>query len=116
MAPIIPGVNDHAIPATLEAAKEAGAMWAWTQLVRLSNPVAQVFESRLRTSLLNRADAIMARDGRGGQLNDLDWHRRMRGVDATWSMAENIFEQWTKRLGLTGTTCLPCDQPISTSG
>lgn len=114
MAPILPGINDHAIPATLEAAKDAGAMWAWTQLVRLSDPVAQVFENRLRSSLPHRADAIMARirRARGGKLNERDWHRRMRGVDATWSMAETVFEQWKSRLDLKARPSGPTINPF----
>ena len=102
LAPLIPGINDHAIPDTLQAAKSAGARWAWTQLIRLSEPVAQVFERRIHASLALRAESVMRRirRARGGKLNSSVWHERMQGVDATWAMADAIFQQWRHRLEL----------------
>ena len=102
LSPLIPGINDHAIPDTLGAAKDAGADWAWMQLVRLSEPVAQVFERRLHEALPLRAETVMhrIRRARGGKLNSQEWHKRMSGVDATWTMAESIFRQWRERLNL----------------
>ena len=118
LAPLIPGINDHAIPAALGAAKEAGAQWAWTQLVRLSDPVAQVFERTLKQTLPLRADTIMRRirRARGGALNDGEWHSRMRGTDQTWAMAEKIFNQWKRRLNLSNRPPPPVINPFRRPG
>ena len=118
LAPLIPGINDHAIPATLEAAKEAGASWAWTQLVRLSQPVAAVFERRLTEALPHRAASVMARirRARGGQLNDRDFQTRMQGVDATWAMADAVFKQWRSRLGMSHRPGAPVINPFRRPG
>lgn len=47
MAPVIPGLTDHEIPAVLEAAAKAGAGWARYIPLRLPGAVAGLFESWL---------------------------------------------------------------------
>jgi DNA repair photolyase len=118
LAPIIPGINDHAIPDTLKASKDAGARWAWMQLIRLSDPVAQVFTKRMHEALPLRADAVMARirRSRGGTLNSQEWHTRTRGIDATWSMAEAIFKQWRRKLHIDERPPPPASSPFRRPG
>ena len=43
IAPVIPGLNDHEIPAILKAASEAGARYAFYNIVRLPLGVADLF-------------------------------------------------------------------------
>lgn len=50
VAPVIPGLNDHQIPAILEAARDAGATRAFLTLLRLPAEVLPVFEERLRAA------------------------------------------------------------------
>ena len=45
VAPIIPGLTDHEMPAILQAAAEAGATAAGYTLVRLPYAVAPLFEN-----------------------------------------------------------------------
>lgn len=103
LSPILPGLTDHALPRTLERAREAGAAWAWTELVRLPGAVATVFERRLRDALPDRADAVLAkiRRMRGGALNDARFgHRRTgRDDDPAWQMVARVARIWKARLG-----------------
>ena len=92
VAPVIPGLNDHEIPAVVEAAARAGAAWAATIVLRLPLTVAPVFEQWLdehaperKEKVLNRIRAL-----RGGRLNDPTFGARMRG--------EGIFAEQIARL------------------
>ena len=44
VAPVIPALNDHEIPSVLAAAKDAGAVCAGTEILRLPLTVAPIFE------------------------------------------------------------------------
>ncbi len=72
VAPIIPGLNDEDIGDVLHAAKEAGASWAGTVLLRLPGSVKEVFEERLRAALPLRAERVLrrVRETRGGKMYD----------------------------------------------
>jgi DNA repair photolyase len=100
-APLIPGLNDHLIPATLRAAREAGARWAWLGMVRLSSPVRAVFEHRLREAFPDRADAVLAKIARAGVSGAGDIGMRRRGEGPTWELARQTFDVWRRRLGFT---------------
>ncbi len=102
LAPVIPGLTDHTVPAALEQAASAGAAWAFMGLVRLPGSVADVFEARLRHTHPLRADAVLdrIRRARGGVLNRPGFGDRMRGVDASWNLTQQVFAVHRKRLGL----------------
>jgi DNA repair photolyase len=101
VAPIVPGLNDHEIPAILRAAREAGAQRAHRILVRLPGPVAEVFEERLRAAYPLRADAVLARirRARGGELHEARFGERMRGRGEAWEATEQLFDTWARKLG-----------------
>ena len=101
VAPILPGLNDHEIPAILRAAREAGARRANRILVRLPGPVATVFEERVRDALPTRADAVLARirRARGGDLHTAAFGARMRGSGPEWEATEALFTTWARKLG-----------------
>ena len=62
VSPIIPGLNDHEIPAILNAAKEAGAVLATYSIVRLPGSVSEVFLHWLEENVSpNAADKIIGR-------------------------------------------------------
>ncbi|HEY5812839.1 MAG TPA: PA0069 family radical SAM protein [Terrimicrobiaceae bacterium] len=96
MAPVIPGLTDHEIPAVLEACSRAGARDAGFVPLRLPWAVAPLFESWLdrhapgaKQKVLGRIRAI-----RGGKLYDSRWGIRMHGegffaeqMDALFSIA-----------------------------
>ncbi len=101
LAPLIPGLNDHEIPAILEAARAAGATRAHHILVRVPGPVAVVFEERLREAFPSRADAVLAkiRRARGGALNDARFGHRMDGSGPEWQATSRLFDTYARRLG-----------------
>lgn len=101
-APIIPGLNDNQLVKLLEAAREAGALWAGWSLLRLPGVVKEVFEDRLRVSLPLVADKVMnrVRDTRGGdKLYDARFGVRGRGTGVYAETIAALFETTVKRLG-----------------
>lgn len=102
VAPIIPGLNDREIPRLLEQAAECGASSASFTALRLPGSVREVFLSRLRTALPDRAARVEARirDMRGGGFNETRFGRRMTGAGNYWHSIEQLFEKTAARLGL----------------
>lgn len=103
VSPLIPGLNDHQVPAILEQAKAAGARHAFHLLLRLPAEVGPVFEARLRAAFPLRADKVLSilRAMRGGRDNDPSFFTRMRGEGARYAVIEALFRTVAKRLGLT---------------
>jgi len=104
VAPVIPALNDHEIPAVLAAAKTAGAGWAGTEILRLPLTVAPIFEQWLeqnfpgkKEKVLNRIRAI-----RGGKLNDPRFGARMRGEGIFAEQISQIFQVARRKAGLAG--------------
>jgi len=102
VAPVVPGITDHEMPAILEAAKEAGAGSAGFVPLRLPFAVKDLFADWLERHFPERKNKVLnrIRELRGGALNDPNAHTRMRG-EGIW--AEHIarqFEIHTARLGL----------------
>lgn len=102
VSPVIPGLNDVTIPATLRAAREAGAVWAWRIPVRLAPAVEAVFRRRLHEALPLRAERIMAGISRmrgGGPLDGGPPGQRMRGQGEAWAATARLFDLHAARLG-----------------
>src|SRR5262245_33486356 len=72
VAPIIPGLNDHEVPAILEAARNAGACFAGYTILRLPLAVANIFTTWLEQHFPERKDKVLSRVRtiRGGKLNE----------------------------------------------
>jgi DNA repair photolyase len=102
VAPIIPGLNDEAIPEILERAAEAGAAYAFQVLLRLPGSVEEVFVSRLREEFPDRADRVLhaLRGMRGGDLNQTEFGDRMVGEGPRWKIIASLFETHCRRLGI----------------
>ena len=81
VAPVIPGLTDHEIPAILAAAREAGARFAGHALLRLPYGVKDLFRDWLERSFPDRAEKVLHRvqEVRGGKLNDSRFGSRMTG-------------------------------------
>jgi len=111
VSPLIPGLNDHQVPAILEAARDAGATQAFHVLLRLPAEVEQVFTERLREAFPLRADKVLSllRAMRGGRSNDARFGSRMRGEGARYQLMADLFERTAKRLGMTAP--LPAASP-----
>ena len=67
VAPLIPGLGEDGLAELLAAAHAAGASRATASWLRLPRPVDAVFEERLRATLPQRAERVLARiaDGPG---------------------------------------------------
>src|SRR5439155_7489595 len=104
VAPVIPGLNDHEIPAILVAAKDAGARTAGYVLIRLPLTVAPVFREWLEREQPRRIGRIEGRlrDARGGKLNNAAFGQRMCGTGEVAGQISQLFKLFARRLGLDG--------------
>jgi DNA repair photolyase len=100
VAPVVPGVTDHEIPAILEAAAGAGARWARYIPLRLPGAVAGLFESWLEEHYPERRAKVLSRirSIRGGRLNDPSFGSRMTGEGPFAEQIAALFESSRRRL------------------
>ncbi|MGB8167372.1 MAG: PA0069 family radical SAM protein [Chthoniobacteraceae bacterium] len=112
MAPIIPGLTDHEMPALLAAAAEAGAIGASYTVLRLPHAVAPIFEDWLDRHAPGQKDKVLGRirELRGGKLYDARWGIRMRGegplaeqIKALFLMAKKKAGFWGESVGMNST-------------
>jgi DNA repair photolyase len=104
VAPVIPGLTDHEIPAILEAAAAAGATGAGWVPLRLPGAVAGLFERWLEEHFPERKEKVLARVRalRGGRLNDPRFGSRMRGEGVWAEQLATLFAGARRRHGLDG--------------
>jgi DNA repair photolyase len=103
VAPIIPGLTDHEVPAILQACADAGAQFAGYIVVRLPFAVAPLFERWLEEHFPDRKEKILGRIRhlRGGQrLNDPRFKSRMVGEGIFAEQIRALFQAGCKRAGL----------------
>lgn len=100
-APMIPGLNDHELPALLDAAGKAGAEFARYTMIRLPFAVAPLFEDWLRRHRPLAADKILnrIREIRGGRLNVSTFGERLRGAGPEADRIRQLFHISRKRAG-----------------
>ena len=101
-APMIPGLNDHEMPAILAAAAEAGALFAGFVPVRLPYGVAPLFEQWLEEHYPGKKEKILSRirDLRGGKLNDPNFGTRFTGQGVWAEQMRALFEAGCKKAGI----------------
>jgi DNA repair photolyase len=104
LAPVIPGLTDHELPALVEAAARAGAKAAGYVLLRLPHAVAPLFERWLETHFPDRKDKVLnrLRALRHGKLYESAFGRRMRGEGIFADQIDSLFEVACRRHGLAG--------------
>lgn len=102
IAPVIPALTDHELPALLEAAVEAGASWAGYVPLRLPGGVADLFTAWLQAHVPDRADKVLGRlrAMKGGQLNDARFGHRMRASGPYAAQLGQMFHAVCRRHGL----------------
>ena len=112
LAPVIPGLNDHEIPAILEEAARCGARSACYTALRLPGSVESVFLERLRKALPLRAKRIenRIREIRGGKLSENRPGKRMTGQGTYWQGIAQLFKISRERVGLSGATWPEADR------
>jgi DNA repair photolyase len=102
VAPIIPGLTDHELPAILKAAAAAGATAAGYTLVRLPHGVAPLFEKWLETHFPDRKEKILnrLRALRDGKLYDAQWGKRFSGEGIFAEQIAQLFDVARRKAGI----------------
>jgi DNA repair photolyase len=102
VAPVVPGLTDHEIPAILAAAAEAGATEASYAMLRLPHGVEGIFADFLARHLPERRSKVLnrLRDLRGGRLTDGRFGTRMRGEGPFADQVLGLFRAGLCRAGL----------------
>jgi DNA repair photolyase len=102
LAPIIPALNDHEIPALLQAARDAGATWASYQILRLPHGVKDLFSDWLDRHYPDRKEKVLHQQQnlRGGRLNDPRFGARMAGTGLHADHLARLFDVTRRRAGL----------------
>lgn len=102
VAPVIPALTDHELPAILKQAAAAGAAVASYLVLRLPGAVAGLFEAWLEEHFPDRADKVLNRQRalKGGKLNDPRFGHRMRGEGVFAEQIKALFATSCRRFGL----------------
>ncbi len=103
VAPVIPGLTDHEIPAILEAAAAAGAQRAAYIMLRLPLSVGPLFEDWLTRHFPDRVEKVMnrMRNLHGGRVYDPRFGSRMKGDGPFADEVSRLFALSARRVGLT---------------
>ena len=103
VAPVIPGINDHEIPAIVAACAKAGAQFAGHVLLRLPWAVRPLVEHWLDEHFLERKAKVLdrLRASRRGKLYDSSWRKRQTGEGIFAEQIANMFEVACRRAGMT---------------
>ncbi len=102
IAPVIPGLTDHEIPAIVAAATDAGAKFGGHVTLRLPHAVAPMFEDWLARHFPDRKDKVLnrIRTLRGGKLYDSQFGKRMSGEGIFAEQIEKIFDVAARKAGI----------------
>lgn len=102
VAPLIPGLNDHELPAILRAAADNGASYAGFSVVRLPHAVKDLFAGWLDRHAPAAKAKVLSRiaDCHGGSLTDPHFGKRMRGEGPLAEMLANQFRIHAARSSL----------------
>ena len=102
VAPIIPGITDHEVPAILAACGKAGAQFAGYVVLRLPWAVAPLFERWLDEHFPGRKEKVLGRirSMRGDKLYDSRWGKRQEGEGIFAEQIGTMFEVGRRRAGI----------------
>lgn len=111
LAPVIPGLNDHEIPAVIEAASEAGVDFASYIMLRLPHATKEIFSSFMNEHYPNMVNKVINRikHMRGGKLNISEFGKRFRGEGIFAEQTDKMFKAIITKEGLN-----KLNPPIST--
>lgn len=102
VAPVIPGLTDHEMPAILKAVREAGGFQAGYVPLRLPYVLDDLFINWLEEHFPDRKDKVLNRikEIRGGKLNSSEFGSRMRGEGIYADQLRSMFHLYTKKENL----------------
>jgi DNA repair photolyase len=112
VAPVIPALTDHEMPAIIAAAVSAGARSAGYVPLRLPHGVAPLFEQWLTEHFPEKKEKVLnrIRSIRGGKLNDPNFESRMRGEGIFAEQFQQMFTVACRKAGI-----LERHTPLSTA-
>jgi DNA repair photolyase len=102
VAPVVPAITDHEMPAILAAAHKAGATGAGYVVLRLPWAVGPLFLRWLDEHFPDRKDKVLSRihDLRDGKLYQAEWGVRGRGEGVFAKQIATLFDISCRKLGL----------------
>ena len=102
MGPMIPGLNEHELPAIVRAAANAGASFSAYTFIRLNGAVKLLFHDWLYKNFPDRADKIwhLMEASHNGKVNDSRWGVRMSGEGQVADLVADQYYIYTKKYGL----------------
>jgi DNA repair photolyase len=102
VAPVIPGLTDHEVPAIVRAVADAGAKGAAFIPLRLPWGLKDLFEDWLETHFPDRKDKVLnrIRSMRGGKLYDAEFGTRMSGEGVFADQMRSLFQAAARKAGL----------------
>ena len=102
LGPMIPGLNDHEMPAMLKAGADSGAKFSAYTFVRLNGAIQFLFHDWLYKNFPGRADKVwnLIEAGHGGKVNDSRFGLRMRGEGPIADLVNQQYKKYIKILGL----------------
>jgi len=112
VAPIIPGLNDHEIPAIMKEARNAGASDVRYTLLRLPLTVEPVFREWLSRTQPLKAEKVenLVRQTRSGKLSDSTWGQRMVGTGEIADQIRTMFQVFRQKCGFENLPALDLSQ------
>ncbi len=103
VAPVIPGLTDHELPAIVDACAKAGAQFAGYTIVRLPWAIAPLFEHWLDEHFPEKKEKVLQRirsiRGGGERLNDPRWGSRLVGEGIFAEQIRSMFAVASRRAG-----------------
>jgi DNA repair photolyase len=102
VAPVVPGLTDHEVPAIVEAIAKAGARFAGYVPLRLPFALKEIFERWLEDHFPERKEKVLnrVRSLRGGKLNDPRFGTRLRGEGAYADEIRQLFDLACRQAGI----------------
>jgi len=102
LGPMIPGLNDHELPAILRRAAAAGASFSAYTFIRLNGAVKLLFHDWLYKNFPDRGDKVwhLIEGAHGGKVNDSRFGARMRGEGPVAHLIADQYHTYTKKYGL----------------
>ncbi len=102
VAPIVPGLTDHEIPAIIKKCAELGVRGAGYTVLRLPYAVKDVFENWLSEYFPDRKEKVLnrIRSLRGGTLYNSEFGRRMKGEGIFAQQFADLFDVACRKEGL----------------
>lgn len=98
-APVIPGINQHEIPAVLKAAADHGAQRAGMTVVRLNGSIGVLFRNWLQHHFPDRAEKVLNQVAalHGGDIADTRPGRRIHGEGKEAEIIHQLFRTSRRR-------------------